>query len=187
MQSIVVVLRSKFYLGKSWQRALFGLQSHHHPGKECVVRERELVFVNPPPRHEESCPPGGQCRTQLKFLWGWQKPTFHGFRTLPSISSRQITISRLTYMADKGFEAGGEGLFFSEDLIQSPTHQIAETSTVDFDGLLHPVLLLRQDLSQGNGGQAWPCGLILAKYLLRKKRDDLRNCSMSVRRISYLT
>ena len=68
----------------------------------------------------------------------------------------------------------------SEDFVQSPTHKAAETSTIDFDGLLQPGLKLHQDLANGNGGQAWPAGVVLAKYLLRTKRDGLDNASMSV-------
>ena len=68
----------------------------------------------------------------------------------------------------------------SEDFVQSPNHKAPETSTIDFDGLLQPSLKLHQDLANGNGGQAWPAGVVLAKYLLRMKRDDLKNASMSV-------
>ena len=44
----------------------------------------------------------------------------------------------------------------SEDFVQSPTHKAAKTSSIDFDGLLQPALTLHQDLTEGNGGQAWP-------------------------------
>lgn len=67
-----------------------------------------------------------------------------------------------------------------EDFVQSPTHQVAVTSHVDFDGLLDTPLVLHQDLRNGNGGQLWPAGMILTKYLLRKKRDELRQASMFV-------
>lgn len=72
-------------------------------------------------------------------------------------------------------------LTISEDLIQSPLHKAALTSTLDFDGLLRPALKLHQDLANGNGGQAWPAGMVLTKYILRKKRDELKRASMSVR------
>lgn len=77
----------------------------------------------------------------------------------------------------------GEGNAFgmSEDFVESPTHRAAGTSNIDFDGLLQPSLKLHENLANGNGGQAWPAGIVLAKYLLRTKRDDLKNCSMSVR------
>lgn len=73
------------------------------------------------------------------------------------------------------------GLAISEDLVQSPTHQAPSTGTLDFDGLLQPALQLHQDLANGVGGQAWPAGIVLAKYLLRRKRDELKSASMSVR------
>ena len=69
----------------------------------------------------------------------------------------------------------------SEDLVQSPAHKAALTGSLDFDGLLRPALKLHQDLANGNGGQAWPAGMVLTKYLLRRKRDELSSASMSVR------
>lgn len=81
-------------------------------------------------------------------------------------------------MAGAASGAASDELFLSEDFVQSPTHRIAETTTIDFDGLLKPSLRLHQDLSEGNGGQAWPAGIILAKYLLRRKRDEWKDCAM---------
>ena len=77
-------------------------------------------------------------------------------------------------MADRGSETEGD-FAISEDFVPSPTHKAAETNTIDFDGLLQPGLTLHQNLATGNGGQAWPAGIVLAKYLLRKKRDDLKD------------
>ena len=70
----------------------------------------------------------------------------------------------------------------SEDLTPSPSHRQPETTTLDFDGLLPAgkALQLHQDLARGNGGQAWPAGVVLVKYLLRRKREDLRGCRMLV-------
>lgn len=70
----------------------------------------------------------------------------------------------------------------SEDLVQSPTHKAASTTETTFDGLLteHP-LKIHEDLSGGNGGQAWPAGYVLAKYLLRQRREEMKGAStMSV-------
>ncbi|KAK0313470.1 Protein-lysine N-methyltransferase efm6 [Friedmanniomyces endolithicus] len=66
----------------------------------------------------------------------------------------------------------------SEDLVQSPTHKQASITSTDFDGLLKEPLLLSEDLAKGNGGQAWPAGYVLAKYLLRRKLGELRNASI---------
>lgn len=84
-------------------------------------------------------------------------------------------------MTDRDSASGAADDFaVGEDLVQSPEHKTAQTGSIDFDGLLQPGLLLREDLANGNGGQAWPAGMVLTKYLLRKKRDEMRASSMSV-------
>lgn len=90
-------------------------------------------------------------------------------------------------MADREAETQEDDFSISENLIPSPTHKTAETRELDFDGLLQPSLLrLHEDLSEGNGGVAWPAGVVLTKYLLRKKRDELKNSSMSVCLVEYM-
>lgn len=67
-----------------------------------------------------------------------------------------------------------DGVFaISEDLVQSPSHKPAGQQSIDFDGALDPPLLVHEDLANGNGGQVWIAGMRLAKYLLRRKRDEL--------------
>ncbi|KAF2108144.1 putative methyltransferase-domain-containing protein [Lophiotrema nucula] len=61
----------------------------------------------------------------------------------------------------------------SEDLVPSAIIKSAGVSEVDFDGLLSPPLRLHEDLKNGCGGQLWPAGMVLAKYMLRTHRDDL--------------
>ncbi|TKA78171.1 hypothetical protein B0A55_03908 [Friedmanniomyces simplex] len=63
----------------------------------------------------------------------------------------------------------------SESLVPSPRHQQARTTQTDFDGLLpqDTPLRLAEDLAKGNGGQAWPAGYVLARYLLRRKLGEL--------------
>lgn len=73
---------------------------------------------------------------------------------------------------------GDDGLSISEELVQSPTHKAALTGIIDFDGLLQQGLVLHEDLAEGNGGKVWESGLVLTKYLLRTKRDVLKDCSM---------
>lgn len=74
-----------------------------------------------------------------------------------------------------------DGIFgFSEDLVQSPVHKAAGVSFVDFDGLLSAPLKLQEDLKQGCGGQLWPAGMVLSRYMLRKHKDDIANSSMFV-------
>lgn len=82
-------------------------------------------------------------------------------------------------MADSDSDTSDNAaISISEDLVQSPDHKTASTNLVDFDGLLQPPLQLHEDVAQGCGGQLWPAGVRLAKYLLLRKRDELRNCSM---------
>ncbi|KAI7609460.1 S-adenosyl-L-methionine-dependent methyltransferase [Hortaea werneckii] len=71
-----------------------------------------------------------------------------------------------------------DGFAISEDLVSSRTQKQAGTGEVDFDGLLQTPLKLHEDLAKGNGGQAWPAGRVLAKYLLRKKKDELKRSTM---------
>ncbi|KAF2809529.1 uncharacterized protein BDZ99DRAFT_488453 [Mytilinidion resinicola] len=63
---------------------------------------------------------------------------------------------------------------FSEDLVQLPKYKAAGVSTVDFDGLLSTPLKLKEDLSEGCGGQLWPAGMVLAKYMLRVHKNNLK-------------
>ncbi|KAJ4349030.1 Protein-lysine N-methyltransferase efm6 [Ascochyta clinopodiicola] len=49
----------------------------------------------------------------------------------------------------------------------------AGVAEVDFDGVLSPPLKVYEDLKTGCGGQLWPAGMVLGKYMLRKHKDDL--------------
>lgn len=71
-------------------------------------------------------------------------------------------------------------LDISQELIQSPDHKVAGTSEATFDGLLDQPLKLHEDLTEGCGGQLWPAGIVLAKYLLRKPKDAFHGFSMFV-------
>jgi hypothetical protein len=68
----------------------------------------------------------------------------------------------------------------SEDLVQLPVMKAALTAFVDFDGLLNPPLHLHEDLAQGCGGQLWPAGMALTKYMLSRHKDTLKHKTMSV-------
>jgi hypothetical protein len=71
-------------------------------------------------------------------------------------------------------------LNFGEELVQLPTIKASGTSEIDFDGLISTPLKLHEDLKEGCGGQLWPAGMVLAKYMLRKHGHSLKNKSMSV-------
>ena len=54
-----------------------------------------------------------------------------------------------------------------EDLIPIRPSKPAGQTSLDFSGLLDPPLLLHEDLKEGCGGQLWPAGMVLAKYILK--------------------
>ncbi|KAI5288776.1 Methyltransferase-like protein 21D [Ascosphaera aggregata] len=49
------------------------------------------------------------------------------------------------------------------------------TTSVHFNHLLSPPILISQDLRNGCGGQTWPAGMVLSKYMLRNHSNDLSN------------
>jgi predicted nicotinamide N-methyase len=61
----------------------------------------------------------------------------------------------------------------SQDLVPPALIKSAGVSEISFDGLLTPSLKLEEDLKNGCGGQLWPAGMVLSKYMLRKHRDDV--------------
>jgi len=61
------------------------------------------------------------------------------------------------------------------DLTPLPVYKAASTSTLDFEGLLSAPLRLHEDLKGGCGGQLWPAGMVLSRYMLREHREDLRD------------
>ncbi|KAL1965166.1 hypothetical protein VTN77DRAFT_6079 [Rasamsonia byssochlamydoides] len=61
----------------------------------------------------------------------------------------------------------------SESLIPIRELKPPGTTSVSFDGLLKDPLVLKEDLKEGCGGQLWPAGLLLAKYMLREHHSDL--------------
>lgn len=75
----------------------------------------------------------------------------------------------------------------TEDLVPSRSDQLAETISLDFSGLLNPPLSLKQDLTEGCGGKTWPAGMVLSKYLLRCRLEQLKAKTMFVRSRSLTT
>ncbi|KAH1474523.1 hypothetical protein KXX60_004639 [Aspergillus fumigatus] len=63
----------------------------------------------------------------------------------------------------------------SEHLVPVRELKPAGNTLVSFDGLLEEPLILKEDLKEGCGGQLWPAGIVLAKYLLRQHRNNLSN------------
>jgi hypothetical protein len=58
-------------------------------------------------------------------------------------------------------------LAFGQDLVEPRSIRVSGTSSVNFNGLLSPPLLLHEDLAEGCGGMLWPAGMVLAEYMLR--------------------
>ncbi|KAH7094828.1 putative methyltransferase-domain-containing protein [Paraphoma chrysanthemicola] len=61
----------------------------------------------------------------------------------------------------------------SQDLVPPAPIKPAGITEIDFEGLLSPPLKLHEDLKNGCGGQLWPAGMVLSKYMLRKHKSDL--------------
>lgn len=70
-------------------------------------------------------------------------------------------------------------LTISEDLVPSIPQKESLTVALDFDGFLQPPLLLQTDEKQC-GGQLWPGGLVLAKFLLQHRTNVLVGKTMFV-------
>ncbi|MCJ1379091.1 hypothetical protein MMC17_002191 [Xylographa soralifera] len=64
-------------------------------------------------------------------------------------------------------------LHISEAFLPSRPAKTPGTTTLSFAGLLSPPLRLHEDLKDGCGGQLWPAGMVLARYLL-ERQDELR-------------
>lgn len=71
-------------------------------------------------------------------------------------------------------------LAISESLVPVRESKTAGTVLLSLDGLLEPPLQINEDLKDGCGGQPWPAGIVLAKYMLRKHKFDLCGKIMSV-------
>jgi len=71
-------------------------------------------------------------------------------------------------------------LTFGKELIAQPTLKPAGITSIDFDGLLAPPLQLQEDLSNGCGGQLWPAGMVLSKYMLRMHEETVKGKTMFV-------
>ena len=68
----------------------------------------------------------------------------------------------------------------SDTLAPPRVNKIAGTTTINFDGLLNDPLLLKEDLKNGCGGQLWPAGMVLSRYLLSQHTSDMSGKTMSV-------
>jgi len=78
-------------------------------------------------------------------------------------------------------DEGTEPFKISESLVAPPSdNKSASTSVISLSGLLVTPLHLKEDLKEGCGGQLWPAGMVLARYMLRYHRNDLKGKTMLV-------
>ncbi|CRG85553.1 hypothetical protein PISL3812_02603 [Talaromyces islandicus] len=68
---------------------------------------------------------------------------------------------------------GDAHLDLPETLVPIRERKHAGTTIVTLDGLLEQPLKLEEDLKEGCGGQLWPAGILLARYMLQKHSSDL--------------
>lgn len=59
-----------------------------------------------------------------------------------------------------------------EAYVPLPSQKLAGITETSFDGLLEPPLLLHEDLKDGCGGQLWPAGMVLSRYILTHFKTD---------------
>jgi hypothetical protein len=82
---------------------------------------------------------------------------------------------------------GDAHLDLPESLVPIRERKHAGTTIVTLDGLLEQQpLKLEEDLKEGCGGQLWPAGILLARYMLQKHSSDLLGKTMSVLTTSLL-
>lgn len=89
----------------------------------------------------------------------------HLNRILPNTS---ITLAMADSDSDSDLSLKEFTGIISEDLVDVRPPKPAGTTDLDFDGLLSTPLRLHEDLKTGCGGQLWPAGMVLTKYLLRE-------------------
>ncbi|RAL05681.1 uncharacterized protein BO80DRAFT_344791 [Aspergillus ibericus CBS 121593] len=73
-----------------------------------------------------------------------------------------------------GFDVN-DSIDINESLVPVRDPKPASQSSISFDGLLSSPLLLQEDLKEGCGGQLWPAGMVLSKYLLRQHHSKFLN------------
>lgn len=78
-----------------------------------------------------------------------------------------------------------ESFDISESLVPARDLKTAGHTEISFDGLLKEPLIIKEDLKEGCGGQLWPAGMVLARYLLHQHRSDFNNKTMFVRHLTF--
>ena len=99
-----------------------------------------------------------------------------------TIDDAQIThaYSSSTESSSPADDSDNSQLLIGESLIPVRERKHAGTTVVTIDGLLKEPLQLKEDLKQGCGGQLWPAGLLLSRYMLEEHATDLVGKTMFV-------
>jgi hypothetical protein len=123
---------------------------------------------------EMSCD-GTEALQQSQAVWTIPTSSHHKTHTIHTSRRKNKEIIMSPSIASRSQSPEQAFLAFGEDFVKSPEHLAASTQSIDFDGLLDSPLLLHEDLAAGCGGMLWPAGMRMAKYLLKMKRDEIRN------------
>lgn len=101
--------------------------------------------------------------------------TVHSEEEVLATASAGPIASSPPWSARSNTEGEFSPLALAEHLTPLPAYKAAGTTETDFDGLLAAgnTLRLHEDLKNGCGGQLWPAGMTLARYMLRYHARDL--------------
>ncbi|KAI0856261.1 putative methyltransferase-domain-containing protein [Xylaria cubensis] len=98
----------------------------------------------------------------------------------PVVTAKVVPVASSSSASASADSSDAEGEEFSplalaEDFTPLPAYKAAGTTETDFDGLLPAgkQLRLHEDLKNGCGGQLWPAGMTLARYMLRYHAKSL--------------
>ncbi|KAI0812148.1 putative methyltransferase-domain-containing protein [Xylaria sp. FL0064] len=96
----------------------------------------------------------------------------------PLVTATARSVTSSSSSADSSDAEEGESfspLALVDNFTPLPAYKAAGTTETDFDGLLPAgkKLRLHEDLTNGCGGQLWPAGMTLARYMLRYHARDL--------------
>ena len=93
---------------------------------------------------------------------------------LPPVFTHLVSASAFETMPHSRSASPENDVFaISTTLIPERDNKQPSTTTITFGGLLPPYkpLTLHEDLHEGCGGQLWPAGMVLSKYMLKYHRS----------------
>ncbi|KAI0907438.1 putative methyltransferase-domain-containing protein [Ustulina deusta] len=95
----------------------------------------------------------------------------------PLVTATAVPVTSSSSSSADSSDTEGEfsPLALADKFTPLPAYKAAGTTETDFDGLLPPgkPLRLHEDLTNGCGGQLWPAGMTLARYMLRYHAGSL--------------